>query len=254
VRKDILDKIPSVQPTAEFVQTALQMFDVQPVKGSLHKSFRVGDDDMRPMEMNRTLLGVKRDCRMNKSFFCKSIIEVQPIRSYLGARFYLFLGKWFDRFAVDGFECFHPREFGLSPIVERNGRQNGGLFCSASAFTAFRGTAEKTLVHFHYAVKHVFFIPAAHRKTVLLHHRPCRKTSGTCLPLLCHRAQSAFVLGNKVYSRKLLGQRRPRLFHDRSGGRRGLMITRFALIFVAAFYVEMLRMTALSTMVYHSML
>jgi hypothetical protein len=61
VRKDILDEIPSVQPTAEFVQITLRMFGVQPVKGSLHKSFCVGDDDMRPMEMVRLIPGVKRD-------------------------------------------------------------------------------------------------------------------------------------------------------------------------------------------------
>jgi hypothetical protein len=95
------------------------------------------------MEMFGLFLGVKRNRRMYETLFCEAIVNVQAIRLYLGTRLDMFLGKCFDGVPVHRVEYLHPRELGLSPVTERNRHQNGGLFCSPTAFTAFRGTAEK---------------------------------------------------------------------------------------------------------------
>jgi hypothetical protein len=56
-----MSKIPPIQPITKRIQVPLQVLGVQSVKSSPHKGFRVGNDDMRPMEMLGLLLGVKRD-------------------------------------------------------------------------------------------------------------------------------------------------------------------------------------------------
>jgi hypothetical protein len=59
-----------------------------------------------------------------------------------------------------------------------------------------------------------------------------------------HGAKPSLALGDEVHGDEPLCQRGSRFVHDRAGRCRCLVCTGLALIFVAAFYVEMLRVAA----------